>query len=208
MNEFLKLNGNKLRFAFFITSLLFLAIVLTVLAIGFVNGKFPDEFLLATILLGAGIGFPVFILTITCFEWLSKAKVRKNAFAKNPFNKLDKIGFSSFLINEKSKWVFTEESKVAVINGFKIEVEITRESPDIIQFKAKVHRKRIDYDGLKQLEKCFEGYSIILGYGEIIKVYNIDGVTIMSHLQLESDLIKFTELLKNKQFEPQKNIEY
>lgn len=204
MDRFLKLNKHKLRFAFFATSITFLTIVIIILAIGYFNEQFPDIVLLTIVLLGAGIGFPLFIITLAYLEWLSKRRVRKRAFSKPPFDRLDKIGFSKSFINEKTKWFFTEESKEVVINDFKIKCDITRNNSKTIQFKALVNHRQIDKDEFKHLERHFKNQDIIFDFEGLIKMYDIKRPTIVSAQQLESDLIKFTELLKKENFEPQK----
>ena len=204
MDGFLKLNRHKLRFAFIATSLIFLSLALIFLEIGYYNEQLPDIILLTTILLVAGIGFPIFIISIAYLEWLSKRRVRKRAFSKPPFNQLDKIGFSLSLINEKTKWFFTEESKESVINDFKIKCDITRENSKTIQFKALVNYRQIDKDEFKHLEQHFKNHGIIFDFEGLVKMYDMKKPTIHSAQQLKSDLIKFTELLKKENFKPQK----
>ena len=204
MDGFLKLNRHKLRFAFIATSLIFLSLALIFLVIGYYNEQLPDIILLTTILLVAGIGFPIFIISIAYLEWLSKRRVRKRAFSKPPFNQLDKIGFSLSLINEKTKWFFTEESKESVINDFKIKCDITRENSKTIQFKALVNYRQIDKDEFKHLEQHFKNHGIIFDFEGLVKMYDMKKPTIHSAQQLKSDLIKFTELLKKENFKPQK----
>lgn len=203
MDGFLKLNRHKLRLASFTTSITFLTIVIIFIAIGYSKGQFPDIILIITILLSAGIGIPFFIITLAYLDWLSKQKVRKRAFSKAPFDRLDKIGFSKSFINEKTKWFFTEETKEAYINEFKIKCDITRENSKIIQFKALVTQRLIDEDELKHLERSFKNQGIIFDYDGLVKIYDIKRPIATSIQQLKSDLIKFTELLKRKGFEPQ-----
>ncbi|BDD01418.1 hypothetical protein [Persicobacter psychrovividus] len=202
MDGFLKLNKHKLRFAFVATSLIFLSLALILLIIGYFNEQFPDPVLLITILLVAGIGFPIFIIAIAYLEWLSKRRVRKRAFSKSPYDKLPKIGFTKTFINEKTKWFFTEETKEGFVNNFKIKCDITRENSKTIQFKALVEHRQIDKDEFKRLEHLFNKYDVIFDFEGLTKLLDINNPAIASVQQLESELMKFTELLKNENFEP------
>jgi len=179
-----------------------LTIVLILFIIGYFNGQIPDIILLTTVLLAAGLGFPTFIIAIAYIEWISKRRVRKRAFSKPPFDQLDKIGFLKSFINKKTKWYFTEETKEAIINNFKIKCDITREDSKTIQFKALVNHRQIDKADIKQLERQFKRQDIMFDFEGLIKMYDIKRPTIVSAQQLESDLIKFTELLKKEGFEP------
>lgn len=204
MNEFLKLNKHKLPFAFISTSLAFLAIALVFLAIAYFNNQFPDLSLLIIILLVAGIGFPVFIIMVAYLEWLSKRRLRIKAFSVKPFDQLDKIGFTKSFINEKNKLYFTEETKEGIFNDFRIICDVTRKNPKTIQFKALIKHKQIEEDDLKKLENQLKTQNIVFDFDGIIKMYNLKRLTIHSIIQLESDLVKFTELLKKQNFEPEK----
>lgn len=204
MDGFLKLNNHKLRFAFVATSLIFLSFALILLVIGYFNEQLPDTVLLTTILFVAGIGLPIFIIAIAYLEWLSKRRVRRRAFSKSPFDKLPKIGFTKSYINEKTKWFFTEETKEGIINNFKIKCDITRENSKTIQFKALVEHRQIDKDEFKRLEQLFNKYDVIFDFEGLTKMLDINRQKINTEQELKTELLKFTELLKNENFEPKK----
>lgn len=204
MDGFLKLNRYKIRFVFVTTSLLFLSIAIILLIIGYLNEQLPDIILLTTIFSVAGIGIPIFVIAVSYLEWLSKQRMRKRVFSKTPFDKLPKIGFKKSFLNEKTKWYFTEETKEGVINNFKIKCDITRENSKMIQFKALVEYRQIDKNELKRLEQHFHKYDVIFDFEGLTKMVDINRQTINTEQQLESELRKFTELLKNENFEPKK----
>ena len=202
MDGFLKLNIHKLRFALIATSLIFLSLALILLVISYFNEQLPDPVLLIAIILVAGIGFPIFIIAIAYLEWLLKRRVRRRAFSKSPFDKLSKIGFNKTFINVKSKWFFTEETKEGIVNNFKIKCDKTRENSKKIQFKAIVEHIQIDKNEFKRLEQLFNKYDIIFDSEGLTKLVDINRPKKFSLQQLESELLKFTELLKSENFKP------
>lgn len=204
MDGFLKLNRHKLQFAFTATSITFLTIVIIFLTIGYFKEQFPDMALLATVLLGGGIAFPLFIIAIAYLEWLSKRKVRKRAFLRPPFDQLDKIGFSKSFINAHTKWYFTEETKEGVINGFKIECNITRENSTTIQFKALTKPRPIEKKEFKELQDRFKRNDIAFDWDGLIKMYDIRRPAVQTIQQLKYDLVQFTNTLSQEKFEPDK----
>jgi hypothetical protein len=204
VNEFIKLNGSKLLFAFKATSIIFLTIAIILLTISFFAGQLPDLVLLTVILLTSGIGLPFFILIIAYLEWLSKQGIRKRAFSKPPFDQLDKIGFNRSFINDKNKWYFTETIKEGIINDFKIKCNVTRENSKTILFKALTEPRRIEKNEFKILEIGFQRSDIMFDEGGLTKFYNINLPTVRTIEHLKSDLEQFTSTLKKENFNPAK----
>src|SRR5688572_13433345 len=97
MNQFLALNRHKFKFAFKVTSLLFMAFVLTVFFIAIVNGYFPEVSLIIIVTFFAGVVFPSITIFISFLAWLYKRWAKRKAFAKSPFDELHVLGFSDEL---------------------------------------------------------------------------------------------------------------
>lgn len=134
--------------------------------------------------------------------WTSKRRVRNRAFNKHPFDELDKIGFTVSRINEKTKWSFTEETKEIKINGFLIQCDVYRGSPNVIIFKAFVKHKTIGKDRFKFLRIKFREDNIYFENGNLQKLYNLKNIENLSNEKLKSDLIGFVDLLIKERFEP------
>ena len=117
MDTFISLNKSKLKFAFSATSLILLGLVSVILIIAYFSNGQPGIELLMTILLTAGVGFPIFIVLIAYLTWLYRRSLRRKLFAKAPFNQLENIGFSKSYLNIDTKWHFTEEIKEKIINS-------------------------------------------------------------------------------------------
>jgi hypothetical protein len=110
MRQFLNLNRHKLKFAFKAASLIFSTLILAVFLIAYFN-EGPAE--IDAIVFGLflfGIVLPCFIIFISYLAWDYKQRAKRKAFSKSPFDQLHELGFSDSLLNENSKWSFTEKS--------------------------------------------------------------------------------------------------
>jgi len=203
MKGFLELNRNKIGFAFISTSLVFLTLTLPFLIVFYYNDDFPDLIFLSIIISSAGVGFPVFLLGLAYLEWLLNRRVRRRVFSVFPFNELYKIGFKESLINEKTRWNFTQETKEAIVNDFLLKCDVTHENPKIIEFNTLVEPKQIEKNELKRLSKSFSKQGVKFSYDEFTKKINSRRRDLKSVEVLEKDLLSFTETLKKDGFLPQ-----
>jgi hypothetical protein len=204
MNKFLELNRHKLKFAFTTTALMFLAILLVLLAIGYFKDQLPKGNLLIIIFLVAAIGFPILILIISYLAWQFKQAKKEKAFSKPPFDQLENIGFSNALINTKTKWAYTEEVKVGNVNGFNLIGDVSNNKSHILEFRVLVALKKIKKSEYERISKKFGNYNIEFELGSLVKKYNTKRLSVHTIQNLKRDLEEFTELLKHEGFEPQK----
>lgn len=204
MTKFLELNNHKLKFAFLFISITFTSIVVMAILASIFNGNGPiDRLIVVTVLLTASIGFPSFIVGLVCLIWFNKARNRHRAFQKDPFDKLDRLGFKTVLTYEKTKWYFTEEIKEAEIHGYRVHCDVQRETPKKIDFIAHVIPINMTREIFKKLEKEFKNEDIYFDFdGCLRKIYSLKNTTGLTIENLNDDLKNFVELLRSKGFEP------
>jgi hypothetical protein len=203
MTDFLQINRQKLQFALKATSLTFTIIVLVIFTIlGLTKNEYPDLLLFVSVLIGASIVFPIFIIGLAYIEWLSKRRIRNKSFSQRPFDELDKIGFTVSYLNEQTKWYFTEEAKEVSINNYLIQCDIRRESPNTIEFKAFVKHLVIEKEKFKKLEAKFKSEEIYFDFGGLVKKYNIKKSRNLTIEHVKNDLTQFVQTLKREEFEP------
>ena len=204
MDTFFNLNREKIRFAFVATSLTFIGFVLLVLIIAYFAKSLPDKELLIAIFLAAGVGLPIFIITLSYIKWLYRKAVRRKAFSLEPFNQLENIGFVNSFSNIETKWDFTEKVKTTLIDGYTLIVDISEESSKNIELKIPVEWKKLDKIKFNELTDKFNRHNIEFGIGCLKKKYKINGPPFIKIDELKLDLEKFIELIKEEGFEPKK----
>jgi hypothetical protein len=175
-------------------------VIFTIL--GLTKNDYPDLLLFVSVLIGASIVFPIFIIGLAYIEWLSKRRIRNKAFSHCPFDELDKIGFTVSYLNEQTKWYFTEETKEVSINNYLIQCDVRRESPNTIEFKAFVKHAAIEKETFKKLEAKFKSEEIYFDLGGLVKKYNIKKSSNLTIEQVKKDLTQFVQTLKREEFEP------
>ncbi len=206
MTNFLEINRNKLRFALKAISLTFTLIVLIIFTIlGVTKNEFPDWVLFVSILISSSIGLPIFVIGLAYIDWHSKIRIRNKAYNQQPFDELDQIGFTISYLNDKTKWYFTEEFKEIVINGYRIQCDARKESPNTIEFKAFVKHTKIEKEKFKTLDEKLRQEEIYFDFGGLIKKYNIKKKMNLTIEQLKIDLTQFVEILQHEEFEPDEN---
>jgi hypothetical protein len=114
---------------------------------------------------------------------------------------LHKLGFHLTLINEDSFWYFTEEILEANFKTYRLQFNIVRGFPNIIEFKAFVKRMEIDNKKFSYLLADFEKENIFFDFDAIKKVYKLKKVNDMTSAQLENELDFFIKKLKENGFE-------
>lgn len=204
MKTFLALNRKKVIFALKGGSLLFSLLAIILFLVGFLGyNQVMDFWLMVIVLICASVGMPFFIMCIGYLEWLSNRGTRNNAFRVSPFDKLDTIGFTYSLINEKSRWFFTEETKEILINGYRIQCDIKRSAPKIIEFNAIVRLLPNRKDAVTSIEDNFEIDKLEFGLGVITKKYDTRVSSNMPIEQVEYELVNFVAILNLAGFVPQ-----
>ena len=202
MREFLDINRHKLAFAFMACSLVFLAIWLAVYAIAYINGHKADLDSILPVLLYFGLALPCFIIFVTFLAWYYKQWAKKKAFSKLPFDKLQEIGFSDALLNEKSKWLFTEMVKEGTIDGFVFVMDILYDKRHIIEFRVFPAWRPMEKKDYKRVSNEFKAYDLEFEGESIVKRFNTINLLVSTISDLKNDLQEFTSVLKGNGFEP------
>jgi uncharacterized membrane protein (DUF485 family) len=204
MDTFFNLNRAKIRFAFVATSLTLIGFVLLVLTIAYFAKNLPDKELLTAIFLAAGVGLPIFIITLLYIKWLYRKAVRQKAFSLEPFNQLENIGFVNSFSNIETKWHFTEKVKIMLLDGYTLIIDISEESNKNLELKIPIEWKKLDKTSFNELTDKFNRHNIEVGIGCLKKKYKTNGSQFLKIDELKLDLEKFIELIKEEGFEPKK----
>jgi hypothetical protein len=202
MKKFLQLNKHKLKFAFKVSSLVFVSLVSIVFIIVSITSGIPDYSLIIIVILTAGIAFPCFTLFISYLAWYYKRWAKEKAFATPPFNELHVFGFTDKLQGEKTKWAFTEMVKGGAIHGFDMIADVLYNERNIIEVRAFTTWRQLDTMEYKRLSREFEEYNIEFDIGCFVKKYNIKRMSHLTINDLKRDLEEFTMLLKQNGFVP------
>ncbi len=204
MDTFLKLNRHKLKPAFVRVSLVLLVLVLLIFLIAFfATGNLPKGQLLLSIILGTGVGLPIFILLLGYLTWLLNHKARHNAFGKTPFDQIENIGFYKAYIGDTSKWSFTDEIRKGKLNGFILQVDLSKEKGrHFIEFDIPLEWKKLDKSEFNRLTEIFKQHNAEFRIGSIAKQYDTRQHTLTTVSDLKQDLELFTALLRQEAFEP------
>ncbi|RCH54209.1 hypothetical protein DJ568_12985 [Mucilaginibacter hurinus] len=204
MDNFINLNGRKIKFAFLTTSSIFLIFSFILFVYSYSKGETPDLASLITGVFVAGFVMPAFIIAVAYYEWYRKKRVRLKAFKIPPFDRLEEMGFHKYYVLENSRFFFTEEVKRGEINDFTLICNVERNSPNKIAFRAIAKDKQLDKSEFKKLEHVLKGNNIELDFGALTKAYNLKKIQFMTISDLNTDLEQFTDLLKENGFEPLK----
>jgi hypothetical protein len=203
MKEFLILNKSKLKFAFGFISLIFTTFVLIIFTIGYFNEQVPDLSLFITVILGAGIGMPLFILIIGTIRGTWDLHKRRKAFDKLPFSELLNHGFFEHLKNENNRWQFSEPVLTGNIDKFQILAEVdTQNAPDVMRFQALTEMEIIDKDEVKRLSRKLSQEDIELDFKGVTKKISIKNHRLNSANELISELSRFTSTIERENFKP------
>lgn len=203
MNNFLELNKHKFFLGFKILSLSFtLLFVILPMAISIANGNYPTWTLFISVFLLGSVIFPLFLVGMTYLTWLNKIWVKKKALNIQPFDELDRIGFATAYINEKSKWNFTEEIKEIVIDGYRIQFNVIMGFPSNIEFRALVKHPKVERERFMAFVASSKQDRIYLDIDSLIKVYSPKKVDNLTIEQLKAELIQFAQVMRLENFEP------
>jgi hypothetical protein len=203
MVSFLDINKHKMLFVLKYLSLGASVFVLTIFVVnGLAKNEYPDLEIFLIVLISASIVLPLLFIGFFSLGWLYKRSIRNKMCKKRPFDELDKIGFKVSYLNENKKWVFTEEIKEIVIDNYRIQCDVNRDSSSIIEFKAFVQHKGLDKERFERVKKRFKEAEIYFDFDGLIKKYNIKKITSLTIEQLNTELLQFVQTLKSEEFEP------
>ncbi len=200
MNTFLKLNSSKVRFTYLVSVVSLLSFTAIVLLVAYLQGHYPYKDLLAAILLAELFVAPIIIISLGYLVWSIARFTRNQALLNSPFDKLDEIGFQTSLKNEKTKWHFTKEVKEATINGFKVQCDVIIDGGKNIEFEVLNTFKQIDKNEFQRLELLLIEYGGYFKLDTVAKRYKASQSKGFNVEDLQSDLQKFTAMLKREGF--------
>ena len=138
MKEFYRLNKIKLLKSYIFIAIIGFIFVSILLLISYLTNKFPNLELVLYIYLTAIFIFPLFAIFMAFLDWTTNKYLKNKWFNKKPLVDLDKLGFINEIYNANNKWYFTEIIKKGIINDFKIECNIKRNSPKYVEFSTNV----------------------------------------------------------------------
>lgn len=203
MNNFLELNKHKFSFGLKLLSLSFTVLFVVIpIAVSIANGTYPTWTLFICVLLFGSVIFPLFLTGIVYLTWLNKIWVKKKALNRRPFDELDRIGFATAYINEKSKWNYTEEIKEIVIDGYRIQFNVIMGFPSNIEFRALVKYPTVERERFTAFEASFKEDRIYLDIDSLVKVYSPKKEDNLTIEQLKAELIQFAQMMRLENFEP------
>lgn len=202
MKLFWALNKYKMKFAFVFCSLAGFGVVFLLFLIGYARGwDMPDVSERNWIFLGAGLGFPVFILAVAYLEWIGKFRKGKRIFAAPPFNELESIGFFLGLKNRESKWQFTEIVMAAEIDGYSLVCETDKERRNAFSMTIYLRPQQFDNQKLAALTRKFAACKIEFNNFVARKWYNFRKPTVTSIDEVAKEIQELTRLLRDEGYE-------
>ena len=205
MKEFLQLNRSKLVFAFKFTLAFCLTLVLIIFGIGYLKGHLPELTLFLTVILSAGIGFPIFIIVIGTLRGAWDLHKRRKAFGTYPFSELSNYGFTEKLKNDISRWQFSEPILTGKIDNFEIIAEVdTQHEPDIIKFQALTEVEAIGKNEVRRLTRKFSTDDIHLDFHGVSKRISVKNHRMNNVTELTNELARFIQILNQENFKPKK----
>ena len=209
MKEFLKINWWKLKFAFKWTSISFTILVLIIFLIGYFKKQVPDIELFLTVIFGASIGMPLFIMVVASLRGAWDLHKRRNAFGKKPFSELKNYGFTEALKNENAKWSFSELILKGEIEGFLVRAEVdTQYAPNVIRFQALTVEEVIGKAEVFRLNRKFRSEDIDFDFEGLTKKVAIQDKRYSTIGELMTELRRFIRTLKREKFKSIKMTEH
>ena len=206
IEPFLKYNREKAIFAFKIISIIFGIIITLFLIFLYKVNNLPDVFGIV-FFYSISILLPFFILFLEYSGWKSERKRLLFFFNKEPYIRLDSLGFESVIINEKSKWKFTSETKTGEVNGYKMFCVIPEKSSDILGFSVPLKFTRRTLSEYKSIEKRLKEKGIEFNNSFATRLFKDDEINISIKL-LENELRNFTLTLSKESLYPDKTNSY
>jgi|GEM_PF-2309308 len=202
IKEFLIINRDKLEFGLKWSSIIFISLVLVAFAWGRYHGQIPEWSLFITVLLVAGIFFPVFCMTLGTIKEFQEYKITKRTLDQYPFNELTKNGFEIILTNKKSKWMFSQIMLRGHIDDYPMDCEVEN---GIIKLIALVNRDNFKKEHMKELKREFGDRKVEYDWLGIALRFNIKKEKFTSFGQLKADIHRFIQFFKKNELKSWEN---
>ena len=105
------------------------------------------------------------------------------------------IGFEPSLMNEHTRYYFTEQTVSNLVNGFTLQCDVPKEAPKYIQFTAFTKIEALGQERMKALAAQFAPENIEFDFGGLAKKYEIKNPGLNTIDALQADLDAFTRKL-------------
>ena len=209
MKIFFQLNKHKLAPLFTRLSIVFTTLVVVVFTIAFSQDATPAGTLLITILVFAGIIFPVFIMFLGVIAWQVEQSRMQKIFNRQPLIQFEILGFQKTLLNQDYKWNFTEEAVKGFVNNIYIRWQLNKNediyffAPKIIELKALVApATKIPRSVHRPLLSVWKQQNIFPDWTGIIRRFELKDVAALSPGQLRIKILRSISVLKTADFVP------
>jgi len=199
MKEFIALNKQKIIFGLRWSSIIFTTIVLIAFAWGKFNGQVPTIELFVSILLVAGIVFPLFIITLGVLQDYSEYKRIDKILNTYPYSDLVNNGFKRIPTNQNSKWMLSKVMLRGHFNSYPVDCEVEN---GILKIIALVNRDNFKKEHMEKLKKDFGSKKVAYDSLGIAMGYNVKKERLTAFEQLKGDLDKFVQFFKKEGLEP------
>ena len=184
-------------------SLIFSSLVFISFLIIFIYYQKLDLVLFVVAILSAGIGLPIFGITIGFLRWWWDYSVTRRNFNSFPFSQLSSLGFEKTIKNEGSKIKYISEYYLGKINGFIVDCDVdTQYESTFLRFKYYVKTKQIEKSDFRRIQQEFKAQNGAFNFDWISKKYHYKNHRIKSVSELERDLIDFSNLILKEHIEP------
>lgn len=201
---FIKENLNSIRTGFKWISFIFTTLVIIIFIINFIiNGQTPDLLLFIIVILSAGIGFPIFAITVIFLRWWWDYSVIKRNFSSYPFSQLDSIGFNKIIKNKGSKTELVNEYYSGKINEFIVDCTVDTQSENkLLSFNFYVNIRPMEKSEFLRIQREFKSHNGVIDFNCVSKKYHYKNHHLKSVKELENELIDFGKMILNENIEP------
>lgn len=196
IRKFINLNKVALKTAFFGSSFILTLIVLIIFSISYFKGNIPEKDLLIVVLLLTSIFFPAFITFLGYLGWLREYFIFKRNFGIAPFNLVDTVGFEKTI--RKNRWTFQVEYFSGRISDCFVDCE---SQSRYLLFFFYIKPKRFEKHKFKEIQKKLKDNNGYFYFDIVIKKFHFRNHGLSSIDELETELIKFSNLIKSEKIE-------
>jgi hypothetical protein len=198
MNELLKLNKKYL-----VKGYVWISGILTAgfsIYLFFFYNEVSIKWIFITYLLTLII-LPLFVIGTWIFDWFRKRKHKDNILKKEPYSKLQTIGFTK-KTTRKNHNGLVDIVPFAQFNGCELIFDIDRKNPNVVEFHIFGLTNHSNNSEFKQNLKDLKLYNIDFGYFGFAKEINTNKEQLNSIQELQHILTEFTEIVKKFNYNP------
>lgn len=201
MREFIILNKNKLRFAAFVSWLLF-GFLNSIIVVFYLSDEKSITFWRGILLTALYATISTFILIAVAISFGGYEFTRKKrVFGQPEWNGVfAKHNFETIRIYQHSRWLLTEEVKTGYIKSFPVLADIKRDRAGYVQFMYFIEPASIGKQRYKELNQVLKKINGSLEVGYVCK--KIKRSMNRSEAEINKELEDFAGFLLQEGFEP------